>query len=165
MRLYTPRLVFLYQAIILVSVSIALGWSANELHPDKLAWLNIEDDTIVANSGLATVADIDVTEAMRLHAANEAVFIDARHEADYALGHIPGALSIPLGLFEDEIEAVLASHDREAQYVIYCSSITCGMAQELALALGFMEYPNVVVFAGGMAAWVEAGGESEVVAQ
>lgn len=165
MRLYTPRLVFVYQAVVLVIVSGILGWAANELRPDRLAWLGGEPEVSMAQSGLDMARDIDVAEAMRLHTSGEAVFIDARHVADFGEGHIPGALSIPLGLFEDEISAKLAPYGKQAKYVIYCSSLSCGMAQELALALGFMEYPDVVVFAGGMAAWVEAGGESEVVVQ
>ncbi|MBU1003294.1 MAG: rhodanese-like domain-containing protein [Proteobacteria bacterium] len=130
-----------------------------------MTWLQTGIEAVPADSGVDMAMDIDVAEALRLHAAGEAVFLDSRHVEDFRVGHIPGALSIPLGLFEDEISAKLAPYGKEAKYVVYCSSITCGMAQELALALGFMEYSDVVVFAGGMAAWVEAGGESEVVVQ
>jgi len=165
MRLYNPRLVFFYQALLLVALSGALGWLANEVRPDGLSWLNTPQETTTADMALETASDIDLEEAMRLHSTGEAVFVDARHQADYVAGHIPGAVNVPLGMFEDEIEAVLSQYGKEAKIVVYCSSITCGMAQELALALGFMEYSDVSVFAGGMEAWTQAGGEIESVIQ
>lgn len=165
MRLYNPRLVYLYQALMLLILSVGLAWTINEVRPDSLSWLDTGPEPATMADGFEATPELDVTEAMRLHEQGLAVFVDARHEADYADGHIPGAVSVPLGLFEDEIEAKLAPYGRDAKYVVYCSSITCGMAQEMALALGFMEYPDVSVFAGGMEGWAEAGGEIESLIQ
>lgn len=162
MRLYTPRLLFLYQALLLGAVACALAWTVNANRPDALPWLGAGPAHVQEAVQLPSAGEIGLDEAMALHAANGAVFVDARYGEDYDAGHIPGAVSVPMGLYEDEIEAILGGSGRDAKLVVYCSSETCPLAGELALALGFMEFSNVSVFRGGMAAWTAAGGEVEV---
>ena len=162
MRLYTPRLIFLYQAILLGALACVLAWVVNFNRPDALPWLGAGPETATDAVALPTAPEVGLERVMELHASGEAVFVDARYAEDYAAGHIPGAVNVPLGLFEDEIAALLGGHGREARFVVYCSSETCPLAGELALALGFMEYSDVSVFTDGMAAWIAAGGEVEV---
>jgi rhodanese-related sulfurtransferase len=77
-------------------------------------------------------------------------------------GHLPGAVNLPLdGLVEG---AVRQLPDKSAEIVVYCSGVTCQnshIAQRKLLSLG---YRNVRVFAGGKAAWKEAGRELIVTA-
>ncbi|WP_461211111.1 rhodanese-like domain-containing protein [Desulfocurvus sp. DL9XJH121] len=162
MRLYTPRLVFLYQALMLGALALALAWTVNANRPDSLPWLGAGPAPSADAEAVPSAPEIGVDEAMALFAGGTAVFVDARYAEDYAAGHIPGAVNVPMGLFEDEIAAILGPHGRDAQYVVYCTSESCPLAAELALALGFMEYSDVSVFTGGMAAWTAAGGEVEV---
>lgn len=163
MRLYNPRLVFLYQAVLLAALACVLAFAANVNRPDTLPWLGAGPEPApVVQEMESSSGELGLEQVRALHASGDAVFVDARYAEDYAAGHIPGAVNVPLGLFEDEIEAILGEYGREAKYVIYCSSETCPLASELALALGFMEYADVQVFPGGMAAWAAAGGEVEV---
>ena len=163
MRLYNPRLVFLYQAFLLGALACALTWAANMNRPDALPWLGAGPEAAPESAGMeSSFPEIGLEEAQALHASGDVVFVDARYAEDYAAGHIPGALNVPLGLFEDQIEAILGEYGHDAHYVVYCSSETCPLAGELALALGFLEYSDVSVFTGGMAAWVAAGNEVEV---
>lgn len=50
----------------------------------------------------------------------EFVLLDARDRASYEKGHIPGALSLPLG----ELAARIAELDRSREYVAYCWNAT-----------------------------------------
>jgi rhodanese-related sulfurtransferase len=45
------------------------------------------------------------------------VFLDVRYAEDYAAGHIPGALSIPL----TELETRLGELDRTDWIITYCT--------------------------------------------
>lgn len=87
-----------------------------------------------------------------------------REPAEYATGHIEGAINIPRGVLEFEIRAsaeldnvtdpALAVRDRPL--VLYCRS--GGRAALAAESLGRMGFTRVVSLAGGIGAWREGGG-------
>ncbi|GGL40856.1 ArsR/SmtB family transcription factor [Planomonospora parontospora] len=58
--------------------------------------------------------------------AGEVTVIDVRPAAEYAAGHIPGALSIPL----DELADRLAELPADGRIVAYCRGAYCVMAHE-----------------------------------
>ncbi len=73
----------------------------------------------------------------------------------YASGHLPGAVNLPLqGLVENALRVL---PDKGARIVVYCASETCqnsDLARRKLLGLG---YADVRVFKGGKAAWRETG--------
>lgn len=93
-----------------------------------------------------------------------AVVVDVREPAEYATGHIEGAINIPRGVLEFEIQAsaelgnvtdpALAARDRPL--VLYCRS--GGRAALAADSLGQMGFSRVASLAGGIGAWREGGG-------
>ena len=93
-----------------------------------------------------------------------AVLVDVREPAEYATGHIEGAINIPRGVLEFEIQAsaelenvtdpALAARDRPR--VLYCRR--GGRAALAADSLGQMGFTRVVSLAGGIGAWREGGG-------
>ena len=93
-----------------------------------------------------------------------AVLVGVREPAEYATGHIEGAINIPRGVLEFEIQAsaelenvtdpALAVRDRPL--VLYCRS--GGRAALAADSLGQMGFTRVVSLAGGIGAWREGGG-------
>jgi rhodanese-related sulfurtransferase/DNA-binding transcriptional ArsR family regulator len=56
----------------------------------------------------------------------EVVALDVRPREEYDLGHIPGAVSIPLG----ELEARLRSLDKHTEVVAYCRGPYCVLAPQ-----------------------------------
>ena len=56
----------------------------------------------------------------------EVVILDVRPAAEFAAGHIPGALSVPL----EEIDAALARLPRRSQIVAYCRGPYCVLAPQ-----------------------------------
>ncbi len=59
-------------------------------------------------------------------AQGEAVVIDVRPSEEYGAGHIPGAISIPLG----ELRERLGDLPREAEIVAYCRGPYCVLAPQ-----------------------------------
>ncbi|MDX2315837.1 MAG: rhodanese-like domain-containing protein [Gammaproteobacteria bacterium] len=98
---------------------------------------------------------IDASEAWKLHQAGK-LFVDARDETFYKLGHIEGAvlLNVLTTLTEDN----LAKHAKKDQTVIfYCEYEKCyksAIASAKAVVWGYID---VRYFAGGTAAWEKAG--------
>jgi rhodanese-related sulfurtransferase len=75
----------------------------------------------------------------------------------FASGHLPGAINLPLdGLVEN---AARLLPDKGAEIVVYCSSVTCQNSHIAERKLRSLGYRNVRVFAGGKAAWRDAGNE------
>lgn len=72
--------------------------------------------------------------------------VDVRTPAEFADGHIPGAVNVPL----DEVPAVAASWDKAGLYVLYCrSGNRSGQAQRFLKGEGFGRTVNF----GGVSRW------------
>lgn len=79
--------------------------------------------------------------------------IDVRERDEFVQGHLPGAVFIPRGYLELNIEQV--QPDRNAPLVIYCAG---GIRSLLAARnLKDMGYTNLVSLVGGFNAWKNAG--------
>jgi len=76
--------------------------------------------------------------------------VDVRMPEDYAEGHIPGAISLPRGKWDN-----VASLSKSAVNVVYCYSQTCHLAAAAAFEWAGKGYP-VVELEGGFATWKAA---------
>ncbi len=75
--------------------------------------------------------------------------LDVRPFAEYELGHVPGAMSMPLA----ELEARMDELDRTADTIVYCQT---GVRSEQASNI-FQGPESVYNMLGGINAWVDAG--------
>jgi len=73
--------------------------------------------------------------------------IDVRSQGEYDLGHIPGAVIVPI----DTLQATAASWDRDAKYVVYCA--TGSRSAEAVSIMTGMGFKNIDHFAEGVQAW------------
>jgi rhodanese-related sulfurtransferase len=95
---------------------------------------------------------INLAEATGLFDAGQTVFIDARHEFDYKLGHIKGAVNIPLKDYEAYRDS-LAAYSKDKSMVAYCDGAECNSSIELSAKLLAAGYTNVKIFYGGWKEW------------
>ena len=93
-------------------------------------------------------------QAAEYFAAGTAVFIDARHAYDYNLGHIKGAVNLPLSEFDDRT-AQWNAFAKNALLITYCDGEECNSSIELATKLLGAGFTNVKVFFGGWNQWKE----------
>jgi|GEM_PF-91032 len=81
------------------------------------------------------------------------LLIDVREESEYAEGHIPGAINIPLRTLTQNLDKVPA----DQPVFVYCGS---GLRAGTALtSLGLLGYDNVKSFPPGWKGWSEGGEE------
>jgi len=100
-----------------------------------------------------TIKSISIADARALLGKSGAVFLDVREPEEFKAGHIPGAINIPRGLLEFQIEQ--QAPDKNTTIVVYCRS---GNRSALAAAtLMNMGYKNVFNVDGGWKTWQEAG--------
>ena len=110
-----------------------------------------------ARSEILEVAPNDVA----LH--HHRVLIDVREPAEFSTAHIDGAINIPRGVLEFQVDADPAvanvsdpalSHKEQA-IVLYCR--TGGRAALAAQSLRRLGFSDVCSIAGGISGWTDAG--------
>ncbi|MDP8268962.1 MAG: rhodanese-like domain-containing protein [Candidatus Tenebribacter davisii] len=101
--------------------------------------------------------DISPAEALELINNNpDLLIIDV--SPLWADGHLPGALSFPLG--DGSFQAAFPDWDMNAKYLIYCHGDAPAIsASEMLIDAGF---PNVYRLEGNYSAWVDAGYDIEL---
>jgi len=81
--------------------------------------------------------------------------VDVRFPSDYAAGHVPGAINLPKGKWQNP-----KGLRKDAVHYLYCYDQTCHMAAEAALELARQGY-KVVEVEGGFDRWQTKGFRSE----
>ena len=77
--------------------------------------------------------------------------------------HIPKSVNIPVAdKFLENIEK--ADISKDAEIIVYCSSVTCQASVQAASLLEQAGYTNVTHYADGLAGWKNAGYQFEGVA-
>jgi rhodanese-related sulfurtransferase len=93
--------------------------------------------------------------AIRLASSSPPLVAEILGPQSFASGHLPGAVNLPLEGFAESAARLLPS--KSAEIVVYCSSVTCQNSHIAERKLRSLGYENVRVFAGGKAAWKDAG--------
>jgi rhodanese-related sulfurtransferase len=101
------------------------------------------------------VAEVSAADTIRLRDEHPGtVIVDCREPNESSLGTIAGAVVIPRGILEQNIERVAS---REQKVILYCAG---GNRSALAAdTLREMGYGDVATMAGGFRAWIDLGGD------
>lgn len=84
------------------------------------------------------------------------LILDVREPAEFAAGHLPGAINIPRGVLEFKIDATPEFQGKQPEtIVVYCQ--TGGRSALATHALNQLGYTQAVSMAGGFKAWAESG--------
>lgn len=113
-----------------------------------------EVDQVVRDYFMARDELEPVSRAELVERANEGkiVILDVRPQEEFAAGHIPGALSVPL----DQLDTALARLPKRAQIVAYCRGPYCVMAPQAVERLRAKGY-KARRLVDGMPEWRLAG--------
>jgi rhodanese-related sulfurtransferase len=149
---------------ILVGTSVIIALALNAFSPRGIALVGQWDTAqgvITANEKNNIVLNDleidDITLAKKLYDSQKFVFVDARSRIDYDEGHIKGAVSLPIGQFDEKIEMFLERYPLEKAIITYCSGRTCEDSHQLAQLLLAFGYTKVNVFIDGLPGWETAG--------
>jgi rhodanese-related sulfurtransferase len=94
---------------------------------------------------------ISVPQFAQLQSGPERVqLIDVRSPSEYATGHIPGAINMPM----DQVQSRLPDLERESAIVLVCQS-----GQRARMVAGLLEPcgKELRILEGGTSAWIKAG--------
>ena len=108
----------------------------------------------------AAVDAIAVHDAADLHGGDEVVFVDVRETEERANGTIPNSVHAPRGFIEFIADPEGPMHNSAfasgKKLILFCG--TGARSAMAAKTLNDMGFDKVVNMAGGIQAWVRAGG-------
>lgn len=132
----------------------ATSYGAPDIQPELVA--AVDDFLSTIPEGFLSLGTVEkVKEAID----NDAFLIDVREVGEYAEGHIPDAINIPLRTLAQNVEQI----PTDRTVVVYCKSgYRAAMATATLQTLGFS---NVRAFSPSYNGWVEAGEPIAAVAQ
>jgi rhodanese-related sulfurtransferase len=105
------------------------------------------------SSASDAIEDVDVSGAAAIVEQGEAVILDVRTPAEFAAGHLPGAINIDVES-ADFVDRV-AGLDESAETLVYCrTGNRSGVATDKMAELGFTDMADLQ---GGIEAWAAEG--------
>jgi rhodanese-related sulfurtransferase len=104
--------------------------------------------------GIVFVTRAEVEDLFR---GGQAVVVDSRTHAEYAAGHIPGALSVPLDSPERALADLASKYPAGQPLVVYCEGGDCQTSTALARLIYDRGFRDIKVYQGGWADWTSAG--------
>jgi molybdopterin/thiamine biosynthesis adenylyltransferase/rhodanese-related sulfurtransferase len=101
----------------------------------------------------ANIHEVDTAGAAEAIGKPGTVVLDVREADEYEQGALPGAVHIPRGFLESQVEGKITNHD--APVVVYCAGgVRSAFAAETLQQLG---YTDVVSMDGGFNRWKDEG--------
>jgi rhodanese-related sulfurtransferase len=132
------------QALILVALAFLPGIGQAIYFRDKVSW----------QSPVAASEMVSVVQARAW--GENAIWIDARPDEEFARDHVPGAVSLNEDRWNELLPQFLAVWSPEKKIVVYCSSQSCNASREVARRLRHeAQLKNVFVLEGGWEAWLK----------
>jgi rhodanese-related sulfurtransferase len=141
-----------FEAVGIVVASVLLGFTYTAFSGKGLFGPPRDNTGQVTVPGETSSTFITYEEALDYFEKGKALFIDARHEYDYNVGHIPGALNLPLKEVENR-HHMLSSIAKDKLLITYCDGAECNSSVELASKLYSEGFSNVKIFFGGWNEW------------
>jgi rhodanese-related sulfurtransferase len=133
------------QALILAALALVPGFGEAIYFRDKISWRSP-----VPASEMVTVAQARAW-------GDNAIWVDARPDAEFASDHVPGAVSLNEDRWNELLPQVLAVWSPEKKVVVYCSSLNCNASREVARRLRKeAQLSNVFVLEGGWEEWLKS---------
>jgi len=105
------------------------------------------------NTTKAEIREVEPSEAEARRARSEVIVLDVREQDEFDQGALPGAVFIPRGHLESQVEGKIP--DKSAPVVVYCAGgVRSAFAAKTLTDLG---YDDVVSMVGGFNRWKDEG--------
>ena len=100
---------------------------------------------------------VSFKEAREAYEGGDALFVDARDPDFFKVGHIPGAVNLPVKDFDRVFPTVNERLLAAPRIITYCDGASCEMSVELTEKLLFAGLQYIEIFTGGIQQWKAAG--------
>jgi rhodanese-related sulfurtransferase len=138
------------ETLLIIAAAILLGFAYTFVAKKGFFSKNKQSLT----SALSNPEMIPFEKAKEYFESHNSVFIDSRHEFEFKLGHIRGAINVPLREINSQ-SGRLKDIPKDKILIVYCDGADCNSSIELALKLMELKFTNVKIFFGGWQEWKE----------
>jgi rhodanese-related sulfurtransferase len=135
--------------------SLFIGICVNQFLNQGIQW-RLLLYTFFPSSEKIRWAPISIDSAFMLLRQEQTVFVDVRSSEDFAIDHIPGAISCPFLMYYS-VSTFFARFDRNIRFVIYAFALGSEEAHRFASFLTREGFKDVMVLEGGFSEWLEKG--------
>jgi len=155
------------EIIIIVFTAVVLSLVVNSFRPDGIRifkshnYIKQPDNTVYPEDKNG-VKEITVQDAVQCFNDGNVLFADARSPEDYAVGHIKGALNLPVYEFDNWIDDFISKREHSVQIITYCDGVQCELGKELAENFYLAGFENVFYLVNGWSRWIENGMPGEI---
>lgn len=149
----------LLEAAVICAVAMSVGLSLNyRMVMNAFSGKTVAPPPIeLAQVEVAAFPDpVELDEVQELLSAG-GLLIDARHQEDYLAAHLEGAVSLPLGEVDQQLENFRREVPSDRVLITYCNGFGCPDSFDLGVLLLEAGYQEVRVFEGGFPEWRDAG--------
>ncbi len=143
----------LLQAIGIIIISGMLGIAVNVFRADGIPVVERWQEKVLNEQVTGGLPVISVKQAKKAYESGEALFVDARDPDFYKLGHIPGAVSLPVRNFDLVFPNIRERLLAAPRIITYCDAANCETSVELSEKLLFAGLARVEIFTGGIQQW------------
>lgn len=142
--------------IVLFACVVALGY--NLFSPKGIPLIGNWEPKVL-NSGVVVPPSytegedapvISLSEAHSGFNSGQVIFLDARTNEDYKIGHIPGAIQLYMEEFDTQYPLVKDKLFKDALIITYCGGDECELSLFVARNLKAEGYTNLKIFFGGL---------------
>ena len=145
------------QALGIVLISGVLGIGVNVFRADSIPLVENWNERVLNEQLAGGLPAVSLAQALRAFTNNEALFVDARQSDFYRIGHIPGAINIPVDDFDQLFPKLSEKILSAVQVISYCDGASCEMSIELTEKLLMAGVDRVAVYTGGIQQWQAEG--------
>jgi predicted sulfurtransferase len=164
---------FLWQSAVIVGLSLIVGLAYNQFsrtplplfekydpHRVEIA-ITVESSKASENTEIPRFQEIDAETIQSLMESETAILLDARRPVEFRLGHIHGAVSLPICVFNETYPDVAPLLNEGRIIITYCEGIHCTDSSMLAMELQKKGHQDIFVYKGGMENWLGLGNPVE----
>jgi rhodanese-related sulfurtransferase len=148
------------EALVIIGLSCVLG-GATHYSIIRRFLAGEFRQSFVDTQKYAGIVFITLAEAQDLFSQGKAVFVDSRKPGEFAAGHVPGAVSLPLTEGRDALEKLAALYSSTQRLIVYCEGGDCQTSAAMARLLHDRGFWDIRVLIGGWAVWAAAGMPAE----
>ncbi len=136
--------------VLILCVSLVIGVLFNSANPSGVP-------LIPAGWSRPAIGAVDPALARSRAEQGAALFVDARPREFYEQKHVPGAVNLPLALFDFVYGMEMADIDPAKEIVVYGGNVSRRYDDDVAALLIERGHANVKLLSGGLDAWEKRG--------
>ncbi len=146
---------FLVKCLLICALSGGLAVVFNSARPNPYTFAEL------SHPQPPEILEIATADLVQDYSAEKFSFVDARSAMEFEMGHVPGAVNIPIDKEGAELADLAAKVDSDRKVIVYCDGLACGKSMIVAKKLRGLGFKDISIYTDGIDGWIGAGMDLE----